>query len=48
LDNTNKYEAVLIKFDTSGETIWQKVCRDPYPLEDLLLQLLLEALMVDF
>lgn len=36
LDSTNKYIGVLLKLDQNGDTIWQKIYRDPDPLEDVM------------
>jgi hypothetical protein len=39
-DSTNKQIGVLIKFDLNGDTVWQKIYRDPDPLEDVIPQML--------
>jgi DNA modification methylase len=34
-DSNNKYIGVFLKFNYNGDTIWQKIYRDPDPLEDV-------------
>jgi hypothetical protein len=36
-DTSNKQIGVLIKLDLNGDTVWQKIYRDPDPLEDVIL-----------
>jgi hypothetical protein len=38
-DSTNKQIGVLMKFDLNGDTVWQKIYRDPDPLEDVIPQM---------
>lgn len=38
-DSNNRYNGVLIKFNMSGDTIWQKIYRDPDPFEDVVPQM---------
>lgn len=38
-DSTNKQVGVLTKINISGDTVWQRVYRDPDPLEDVIPQM---------
>ena len=38
-DTTNKQIGVLVKFDLNGDTLWQRVFRDPDPQEDVIPQM---------
>lgn len=39
LENSNRYVGVLLKLDLNGDTLWQKVYRDPDPVEDVIPQM---------
>ena len=40
LDSNGKYNGALLKFNLNGDTVWQKIYRDPDALEDVIPQMI--------